>query len=266
MEQGREERGGYRRLTRRQPGETDCRESRMGKFIDFDQAPHQEHGSGIRIAPITGGEGEKMAAELITVARGAKLESSVPSGSDRHLFVLSGEALLDAPALRGKTMSSSAFASLQEDTAFTVTGKATESRLLSVTAPPPGTRSAAPGFRQGVRVVSIHEVPAVDVPQSRKKRVFLATRDTIGSERAHGMIVKYRQDTETTMHMHPDAESLFVFLEGRTRVTVNGTAHAAGFGQAAFFPCGDRHSLHGVDAAGSSFLEFHIPGVYTTVR
>ena len=44
------------------------------------------------------------------------------------------------------------------------------------------------------------------------------------------MIVKYVPETETTLHMHPDADSLFVFLEGDTALTPqpgsgNGISH-----------------------------------------
>ena len=36
------------------------------------------------------------------------------------------------------------------------------------------------------------------------------------------MIVKYVPETETTMHNHPDCESLFVFLAGTTDLTIDG--------------------------------------------
>jgi mannose-6-phosphate isomerase-like protein (cupin superfamily) len=111
----------------------------------------------------------------------------------------------------------------------------------------------------------MHNEPIDNVPEKKKQRIYLVTRETAGSERAHGMIVKYVPDTETTMHMHPDCESLFVFLEGDTDLTVDGEKKVGSFGKAAFFPCGNKHDLHGT-RGNSHFLEFHIPCNYTTVR
>jgi hypothetical protein len=39
-----------------------------------------------------------------------------------------------------------------------------------------------------------------------------------------------------------------------------------GRGQATIFPMGDRHGLRVAEGDGVSFLEFHIPAAYTTVR
>ena len=39
-----------------------------------------------------------------------------------------------------------------------------------------------------------------------------------------------------------------------------------GRGQATVFPVGDRHGLRVAEGDGVSFLEFHIPAAYTTVR
>jgi mannose-6-phosphate isomerase-like protein (cupin superfamily) len=81
------------------------------------------------------------------------------------------------------------------------------------------------------------------------------------------MIVEYVRDTVTGLHMHPNAESMFVLLSGQTRFTVNGEDVIVGRGQATYFPMGDRHGLRVAEGGdGVSFLEFHIPAGYTTVR
>jgi len=132
-------------------------------------------------------------------------------------------------------------------------------------APRPGDPSSMPGFKGGVKIVSMHNMPVESFPESKKQRIYLVGKAAVGSERAHGMIVKYVADTETTLHMHPDCESLFVFLEGATQLTVDGERKVGTFGHAAFFPCGNKHALHGMPG-NSYFLEFHIPHQYTTVR
>jgi hypothetical protein len=74
---------------------------------------------------------------------------------------------------------------------------------------PPGQRSGAAGFTGRVTALTSRKEPVNDFPQKKKQRVFLVTDEVGTSERAHGMIVKYVPDTQTTLHAHPDAESLF---------------------------------------------------------
>ena len=80
------------------------------------------------------------------------------------------------------------------------------------------------------------------------------------------MIVKYVHDTVTGMHMHPNAESMFVLLTGKTRFTVNGESVVVQRGQATIFPMGDRHGLSVAEGDGVSFLEFHLPAAFTTIK
>ena len=105
-----------------------------------------------------------------------------------------------------------------------------------------------------------------DIPEEKKRRIYFVGKDAARSERAHAMIVVYAPDTVTSLHMHPNAESMFVFLSGKTRFTVNGGDMIVERGQATYFPMGDRHGLRVAEGAGVSFLEFHVPAAYTTIR
>jgi quercetin dioxygenase-like cupin family protein len=81
------------------------------------------------------------------------------------------------------------------------------------------------------------------------------------------MIVVYDKDTVTRLHHHPNAESMFVVLDGALRFTVNGAEVVVEPGQAAYFGMDDPHGLRVADGRdGASFLEFHVPAAYTTVR
>jgi quercetin dioxygenase-like cupin family protein len=81
------------------------------------------------------------------------------------------------------------------------------------------------------------------------------------------MIVIYAKDTATRLHHHPNAESMFVPLDGALQFTVNGEQVKVTPGQAAYFAMNDTHGLHVAPGhAGASFLEFHIPAAFTTVR
>ena len=63
------------------------------------------------------------------------------------------------------------------------------------------------------------------------------------------------------------AESMFVLLDGAVEFTVNGKQEVVQPGQAVYFGSNDIHALHTAPGhKGASFLEFHIPAGYTTVR
>jgi len=236
----------------------------MGKVVDYRDAAGKVAGSGARIVAITGSDGKNMQADYVRLDSNARLEGQVPGGSDQYFFVLSGEPTLGEKGKPGRAMKYGLFAVIEEGHGYELTSTY-PSEVLTVIAPPPGAQSAAPGFRGGIKYVSMHNEPVDNVPAMLKQRIYLVTKETCGSERAHGMIVKYSPSTETTMHMHPDCESLFVFLEGETNLTVNGEKAVGRFGNAAFFPCGNKHALHGTPG-NSYFIEFHIPYRYTTVR
>jgi mannose-6-phosphate isomerase-like protein (cupin superfamily) len=237
----------------------------MGRVIDFAKLPYRETADGVRRAPITGADMTEMSAEVIRLAPGARLTESVPAGSDRYLFTLTGDATI---AGRGRTqaMAEEAFATIQEGTELTVTNpSATETMLIGVLAPPAGGAKRA-GFSAGVTVAARATTPVHDLPDEKKQRIYFVGKDAAHSERAHAMVVVYVKDTVTGLHMHPNAESMFVFLSGKTRFTVNGQDVVVERGQATYFPTNDRHGLRVAEGEGVSFLEFHVPAAFVTVR
>ena len=238
----------------------------MGKVVTFADLPYRDTATGVKRAPITAAEMKEMAAEVIRLAPGATLTESVPAGSDRYLFTLAGGVTVSGSGA-SHAMVEESFATIQEGTAFTVTNPdGAEATLLSVLAPPPGHAVARGGFSAGLAVTARATTPVHDIPEEKKRRIYFVGKDAVRSERAHAMIVLYVRDTVTSLHMHPNAESMFVFLSGKTRFTVNGADVVVGRGQATYFPMGDRHGLRVAEGEGVSFLEFHIPAAYTTVR
>lgn len=236
----------------------------MGKLVDYRSGARKEAGPGATRIDITGADGRNMQAEYLDLKAGGRIEGVVPQGSDQYFFILSGSATLAEPGGDEQPMKFGTFAIVEEGHRYRVSADV-PCEVLSVVAPPPGQQSDVPGFKGGIKVVSMHNETVDDVPDKKKQRIYLVTEHNAGSERAHGMIVKYVPETETTMHMHPEAESLFVFLEGETDLTVDGKKGVGRFGNAAFFPCGNKHDLHGT-AGNSYFIEFHVPARYTTVR
>ena len=238
----------------------------MGNVVTFADLPYRDTTSGVKRAPITGDDMKEMSAEVIRLGPGAKLTESVPAGSDRYLFTLTGGALVSG---RGKehSMVEEAFATIQEGTEFTVANpNGAEATLIGVLAPPPGGGARRAGCSGGITVMARATTAVHDIPAEKKRRIYFVGQAAAPSERAHAMIVLYVKDTVTSLHMHPNAESMFVFLSGKTRFTVNGDSMIVGRGQATYFPMGDRHGLRVAEGEGVSFLEFHIPAAYTTVK
>lgn len=241
----------------------------VARLMDLASLPAAEFSAGVRrsvvVDPASCG-GTQFVAELFRIQGRGEVTVEAPSGSDRYLFLLSGAA-----RLRGRTLetglSSRTFVSLGEGERFVLSGSgAGETELLSVTAPPAGSARSTQGSTKGTVSSDTSRLPVVEEPASKKRRIYLATRDTLGTKRAHGMIVIYEGDTVTPVHSHPDAESLFVFLDHPALVLVNDREVLVEGGQAVFWGLGEDHGLRSATPAGLSFLEFHIPGEYGVVR
>ncbi len=237
----------------------------MGKLVTFVQLPYQESATSIKRATFTASDLKHFSAEMIRLAPGAKLTDKVPAGSDRYLFTLTGEATLTGNGQTSKMIEES-FATIQEGVEFTLGNQTgTEISVLSVFAPPPGSGQTLPGFSGGIAVAARKDTPVVDIPAEKKRRIYFCGKHAAKTERGHAMIVLYVAETVTTLHMHPNADAMFVFLTGKVRFTINGSEVLVERGQATWLPVGDRHGLRPV-GEGVSFLEFHIPGAFTTVR
>ncbi len=237
----------------------------MGKVVTFSALNYQPAASGVNCAPITEADGREMQADIVRLAPGARLTDTVPSGSDRYFFTLTGEARVSA-GNGAHRMPRETFAAIEEGTRFTLENSGNgEAELLSVIAPPAGKAQGHAGFRGGIRVAEREKQPVVEIPEQKKRRIHFVDKSAAASERAHAMIVKYEPETVTGMHMHPNAESMFVVLTGKVRFTVNGRDEVLERGQAVHFPATDRHGLR-VAEGDVSFLEFHVPGAFTSVR
>lgn len=235
----------------------------MGRVVTFDGLSYRPIAPGVKRAPITGSEMKAMSAEVIRLGPGATLTESVPAGSDLYLFTLTGEVAVAAAGAK-HTVVEEAFVTLQEGTSVTVANPGgAEATLIGVLAPP--RDGARGGFAGGVAVAARATTRVHHIPEQLKRRIYFVGEDAARSERAHAMIVLYEKDTVTGMHMHPNAESMFVLLSGKTRFTVNGEDVIVARGQAAYFPMSDRHGLR-VAEGDVSFLEFHVPAGFTTVR
>jgi mannose-6-phosphate isomerase-like protein (cupin superfamily) len=221
---------------------------------------------GVRRAPITGGDVQEMAAEFVRIAPGKRLAGAVPQGSDCYLFALGGIGVIAAAGAHHPLVAQT-FATVQEGQRFEIENNGSAPLELVRVLAPPSANGKFPGFADGVRVAARAATPIHDVAAEKKRRIYFVGHGAAHSERGHAMIVMYQKETVTGLHHHPNAESMFVPLDGALQFTVNGAKVRVAPGQAAYFAMNDTHGLHVADdASGASFLEFHIPAAFTTVR
>ncbi len=239
----------------------------MGRSVSFGALSYKPVAVGVSEAPITGGDTRKMSAQLLRIDPGGKLEASVPEGSDGYLFMLTGAGRIAVDGSE-KPIERESFAAVGEKRKFSLANSSDRpAEIVYVLAPPPGSQREHKGLAEPLQVISRANAPTTYIADQKKNRRYFVSKEASKSERGHAMIVEYEEGTETVMHYHPNAESMFVVLTGDIRFVVNGEPIVLKRGQAVYFPMNDRHALRCADGTTSaSFLEFHIPGAFTTVK
>ena len=160
----------------------------MGDVVTFANLPFRETGPGVQRAAVTGSAMKALSAEVIRLGPGARLIESVPRGSDRYLFTLTGGA---AASARGQTqaMGEESFATVEEGVELVMSNpNRTEATLVSVLAPPsgsPASPASRAGFSAGLVVAARATTPVHDVPEEKKRRIYFVGQDAARSERAH---------------------------------------------------------------------------------
>jgi mannose-6-phosphate isomerase-like protein (cupin superfamily) len=238
----------------------------MGRVVTFAQLTPQKS-DGVGTAAITREDVREMTASYVRVDAGKRWSDRVPDGSDCYLFVLNGSGAIASEDTR-HVLSPQSFATVAEKRGFAVENSGADPlEMVRVLAPPANGGRGLPGFHGKLRVAERRTTPIVDIPEEKKRRIYFVGHGAAHSERGHAMIVIYAKDTVTRLHHHPNAESMFVPLDGALEFTVNGEQVKVAPGQAAYFAMNDTHGLHVAPGhPGASFLEFHIPAAFTTVR
>lgn len=239
----------------------------MGRAVTFSDLQPNKIISGVHNAAITQGETQEMAAEYIRIAPGQQWIATTPPETDCYLFMIYGACAISVADSRHR-LPTQAFAVVQEGIEFSVENDSSApASMIKVIAPPQSNGRGTPGFTGKLAVTQRAAAPMVNLPEEKKKRIYFVDDAAIRSQRGHAMIVVYEKDTVTGLHHHPNAESMFIVLEGALQFIVNGEPVVLTPGQAVYFGLNDQHGLRVADGVSSaSFLEFHIPAAYSTVR
>jgi mannose-6-phosphate isomerase-like protein (cupin superfamily) len=239
----------------------------MGRAVTFSDLRPSEIISGVHNAAITRGETREMAAEYVRIPPGQQWIATVVPETDCYLFMVDGTCAISVADSRHR-FPTQAFAVVQEGFEFSVENDSSAlASIIKVIAPPQSHGRGTPGFTGKLAVIQRASAPIVNLPKEKKKRIYFVDDDAIRSQRGHAMIVVYEKDTIAGLHHHPNAESMFVILDGALQFIVDGKPVVVTPGQAVYFGANDQHALRVADGMPSaSFLEFHIPAAYSTVR
>lgn len=239
----------------------------MGQVVNFANLQYSEFCQGVQRGQINNDEIHLMLAEIFVLQPHSKLQLSCPTGSDRYFYTLTGD-LKVGTVVANENMPQDTFAVIEEGSLIYIENASNHiAQLLSVISPPENYQGTKyPGFSGALKILPRDQQSVVDIPDQKKKRIYFVGKENAKSERAHAMIVVYQHDTVTGMHMHPNAESMFILLTGKTNFTVNNQNFVVERGDATVFPIGDRHGLKVAEGDGVSFLEFHLPAAFTSVR
>ena len=126
----------------------------MGRSVSFDALSYKPVAAGVSQAPITGGDTHKMSAQLLRIDPGAKLEASVPEGSDGYLFMLTGAGRIAVDGAE-KAIERESFASVAEKRRFSLANSSDQpAEIIYVLAPPPGSQREHEGLAEPLQVIS----------------------------------------------------------------------------------------------------------------
>ena len=239
----------------------------MGRVVKFSEIPTKTAGEGVKVGPITIGDTKEFAAELVRIEPACRWSATAPKGSDAYVFSITGGGAISGASIK-KDLPEQTFATIEEGVVFEVvnTGKAPIQILHVIT--PLEADAKHPGFAGKMDVIERAKTEIVPIPDQHKKRIyFCGHQHGSHTERGHAMIVVYDKQTYTALHHHPNAESMFVLLDGACEFTVNGKQVVVSPGEATYFTMNDKHGLHTAPGqSGASFLEFHIPAAFSTVK
>jgi mannose-6-phosphate isomerase-like protein (cupin superfamily) len=212
-------------------------------------------------------DGATMSAELIVLDPKAALTQTVPANCDAYWFVVSGTGTI-GDGRHAHDLKSHVFAIAAEGSVVEIVNNGDQAlQLVNVISPPEGSGAVIAGYKGPLHVVASENVTLAHEVETKKKRAHFVGPKAIKSERADGMIVHYEAETITRPHFHPDADSIFVILDGALEFTKGHELSVLAEGQAAFINQGHRHGTRvapGFDKA--SFLEFHVPAKFQTVQ
>jgi quercetin dioxygenase-like cupin family protein len=132
----------------------------------------------------------------------------------------------------------------------------------------PDARRFDADFRRNalaLRVVDWMREPVLDSQFDARKRVYVVTPKLFGTRAIKGEIIIYPPGTSASNHHHEGAEHFMYVLQGRGTAYANEQPIPVRQGDLIYYDERERHYLHSEGDENMVFVEFFVPGEYTTV-
>jgi mannose-6-phosphate isomerase-like protein (cupin superfamily) len=238
----------------------------VGKVVTLAKLPKQQAQGGAHISAISGSDMREMAASFVHIAPGEHYTATIPDGSDCYMYMLDGAGTISVDKQR-RQFPAESFATLEQNLTFAIENAGSVPAHLVKVLAPPKVKHKIPGFAGGISVAERANRMVVNLPAEKKKCIHFVGPYAVKSQRGHATVAVYEKDMVSGLRYHPNAESMFVILNGALDFTINGIKTRVRPGQAAVFGINDKHGLSSAEGlTGASVLEFHTPGTFTTVR
>ncbi len=124
----------------------------------------------------------------------------------------------------------------------------------------PAFTDAPPAFR----IVDWTREPVLDSEHDARKRIYVVTPKLFGTKAIKGEMIIYPPGTEGANHHHEGAEHFMYVLQGRGTAYANEEAIPVRQGDLIYYADRERHYLRSEGGVEMRFIEFFVPGMYTT--
>ncbi|MCL4370193.1 MAG: cupin domain-containing protein [Chloroflexi bacterium] len=242
----------------------------MSKVFDIETLPRAVTADGksfkqIMVSPETLGS-QEMEVSAITLKQGAEETFHRHEGSLNLLYGLMGKGQVVLAGGGVIEIEQETLVWIEAGGVHKLANPYAEDFVVLDLFTPAGAKTEVSDGSQAVhgaaKVFRMKDMPVVVEKTSGKRRIYLATKELVGTDQAEGMIVTYTPGTFTPEHFHDSAESFFIPLWGNGFIWTEDGKYAMHRGKMAFFRRGDRHALHNPNLEEFAFLEFHIPGYW----
>ena len=206
----------------------------------------------------------KILLDRVKLGAGVKIDLGVSAADIVWFQMLEGEAQLTyGPARIGLGATHIVF--LPADFAGTLT---TKTGAVFLYAQLPNAERFDPDFSQRppqFRVIDWTREPVLDSERDARKRICVATPQLFGTTAIRSEMIICPPGTEAANHHHEGAEHFMYVLQGRGTAYANEKPIAVRKGDLVYYDDCERHYLRAEGAEETVFVEFFVPGMYTTV-
>ena len=116
-----------------------------------------------------------------------------------------------------------------------------------------------------LRVVDWMREPVLDSQYDARKRIYVVTPKLFGTRAIKGEMIIYPPGTQAANHHHEGAEHFMYVLQGRGTAYANEQPIPVRKGDLIYYGERERHYLKSEGTEDMVFVEFFVPGEYTTV-